>query len=246
MYNPSYRTKKNGVPVLSKEHIDIIAESFIKDFSPDALKEPQPIDIDSFIMNYLKLKQDFQYLSHCGVYLGMMVFNDTRRVVVYDPYNNKAEYIAAKQGTVIIDNTLLEEGQEHRYRFTMGHEGGHWIFHRDVFWQNPNQTSFFDPPRDAIVKCRAVALEGKPKPFTQWTDHDRMEWQSNYMSSALMMPKSMVLALYNEGWLRKIMNDESPYMQALFPELLISTVAQTFNVSNQASEIRLKNLGLMQ
>ena len=47
---------------------------------PEALKSPQEIDIDLLAQDYLGMDQDFQYLSHCGVYLGMTVFNDTDKV----------------------------------------------------------------------------------------------------------------------------------------------------------------------
>lgn len=68
-----------------------------------------------------------------GVYLGMTVFNDTNKVPIYDPATNRAEYISAKARTVIIDNRLLDENQRHRFRFTLGHEGGHDIFHSGYF-----------------------------------------------------------------------------------------------------------------
>lgn len=32
---------------------------------------------------------------------------------------------------MIIDNTLLEKNQEHRYRFTMGHEASHGFLHKE-------------------------------------------------------------------------------------------------------------------
>lgn len=86
---------------------------------------PTEIDVDRFITRYLGLEQDFQYLSHCGVFLGMTVFNDTDRVPVFNPDRWEAKYIPVKAGTVIIDNILLEENQEHRYRFTCGHEAAH-------------------------------------------------------------------------------------------------------------------------
>lgn len=245
MYRPSYRTNNSGVPILKKEEIDSIAERFILEFCPEALKEPQEIDIDSFVMNYLKLKQDFQYLSHCGVYLGMIVFNDTNKVIVYNQNQNRAEYIAAKEGTVIIDNTLLEEDQEHRYRFTMGHEGGHWIFHRDVLQHNLNQMSLFAPQTKPIIKCRAANIEGKVKPVSEWTDDDRMEWQSNYMSSALMMPKSMILAMYNDSELRRNIEEKTDSNDFFSQEFFIDAVSRVFNVSIQAAEIRLKNLGII-
>lgn len=88
----------------------------------EALRTPQEIDIDLFVQDYLGMEQDFQYLSHCGLYLGMTVFNETDKIPVYNPAKYCAEYISTKAKTVIIDNSLLEENQEHRYRFTMGHE----------------------------------------------------------------------------------------------------------------------------
>ena len=71
-------------------------------------------------------------------------FNDTDKVPVYDPQNNCADYISAKAHTVIIDKTLLEENQEHRYRFTMGHEAGHEFLHKEYFAYDPDQITLFD------------------------------------------------------------------------------------------------------
>lgn len=44
MYIPNFRTKVNGVPVLSKIEIDTIAEKCIRDYCPEALNAPQSID----------------------------------------------------------------------------------------------------------------------------------------------------------------------------------------------------------
>ena len=99
--------KRSGVPVLSRKQIDDLGERLVYDFCPDAMVNPQPLDVDLFAQDYLGMEQDYQYLSHCGVYLGMTVFNDTNKVVVFNPDKNEAEYISAKAGTIIIDNTLL-------------------------------------------------------------------------------------------------------------------------------------------
>ena len=82
MYRPVITRKRSGVPVLSRKEIDGIGENLVGDFMPDALITPQEIDIDSFAQNYLGMDQDFQYLSHCGVYLGMTVFNDTQKPIL--------------------------------------------------------------------------------------------------------------------------------------------------------------------
>lgn len=104
MYRPEIKRKKSGAPVLSRKEIDIIGENLVDEFMPEALKTPQEIDIDLFVQDYLGMEQDFQYLSHCGIYLGMTVFNDTDKIPVYNPVDNCAEYISAKAHTVIIDN----------------------------------------------------------------------------------------------------------------------------------------------
>lgn len=234
MFSPYYRTKRNGVPILSKAEIDTIAERLILDFNPEADKTPMETDIDSFALNYLGLKQDFQYLSHNGVYLGMTVFNDTNKVPVYDPKAKRAEYISAKARTVIIDNSLLKAGMERRYRYTMGHEAGHDILHRGYFLFNQDQQDMFNSISEPLIQCRAVALNGKTKPVSEWTDQDSMEWQANYLSSALLMPSFMVKDLVDYLELQHFLFGDEAYIHG---------TAKFFNVSRQAAEYRLKELG---
>lgn len=129
------RRNSNGVPILKQTEIDLIAEALVYDFCPEVLNDPQPVDVDAFCESYMKLHLDYQYLSNNGVYLGMTVFDDTDKVVVFDPVLRRAEYTSVKAGTVIIDNTLLETNQEHRYRFTMGHEAaGHLLEGKVLNW----------------------------------------------------------------------------------------------------------------
>jgi len=134
------------------------------------------IDVDRFLTRYLSMAQDFQYLSHCGVYLGMTVFNDTDRIPVYNSQLKRAEFVSAKARTVIIDNGLLEENQEHRYRFTVGHEASHEILHPSYFGYDPNQMSIFAQGKTPMIQCRADNYKGCNKPICNWTGTDRMEW----------------------------------------------------------------------
>ena len=125
----------------------------MRDFQPSVLTNPAPVDIESFVENYLGMTPDYQLLSHNGIYLGMTVFNDTNRVIVFSQETGRAEYISAKAHTVIIDTRLLEENQQHRYRFTLGHEGGHDIFHTGYFSYDPNQTCMFDMAMTPMIQC---------------------------------------------------------------------------------------------
>lgn len=246
MYNLKFRIKSNNVPILSKDEIDHIAEEFLKDFNPRIFEDPKLIDEDRFLTEYLGLKQDFQYLSHNGCYLGMIVFNDTDKVIAYDTDTKRAEYISAKAGTVIIDNTLLEECQEQRYRFTAMHEAGHWIFHRKKYSNtsiNLLESNFLNIEN---IKCRTSSVDPKFKPNGKWNDNDTMEWQANYFASAMLMPKSMIFKAVDEN------NDYIEYLKFmsfgntnLYNESLVKYIARLFNVSKQAAETRLNNLNII-
>ena len=244
-YFPKFRTKPNGVPILSKLEIDDIAENCLREFCPSALITAQPIDEDRFLVEYLDLEQDFQFLTHCGAYLGMIVFNNTNKIIIYNPNANRAEYITAKKGTVIIDNTLLAEGQEHRYRFTVIHEGGHWLLHRKIFCNNLGQAYLSEFKTEANVRCRAAAIDGKEKSIDSWNDDDTLEWQANYFSSAILMPKKMILKVFNENVLTDKAMLSCIKNVNFYNYILTAEVSKVFNVSFKAAEVRLKNLNLL-
>ncbi len=237
MYTPSYRVRKNGVPVLKQEEIDTIGEEFVRDFQPGVLTDPEPVDVEGFIECYLGMTTDYQYLSHNGIYLGMTVFNDTDNVIVWSPETNQAEYISARARTVIVDNRLLEDNQEHRYRFTLGHEGGHDIFHTAFFHYDPNQLSLLDTPMAPMIQCRRDNTQTGQKNPRCWNDHDRMEYQANRFSSAFLMPKSAVKLLAQRH------RQESRLVRNI---ALVHDMVETFDVSMEAATYRLKDLGIVE
>ena len=235
MYTPILRKNKTGVPILSKTDIDNIGENFVRDFCPEALQKPMAIDIDSFAQNYRDLQQDFQYLSHNGIYLGMMVFNDTSGIPVYNPAIKGLKFISARARTIIIYIALLEEGQEGRYRFTMGHEVAHDILHSEYYAYNQDQMSFVGMEGIPAVQCRLdMAKPDCGRTFV--TDKDWMEWQANSLSSAILMPASMV---------KKLTEAHCEAPPALRDAYRVTDVCNTFNVSMLAAEVRLRGLGIL-
>ena len=48
MYEPQFRCRSNGVPILSHEDIESDAEMFIRDFDPDVLNNPKEVNIEEF------------------------------------------------------------------------------------------------------------------------------------------------------------------------------------------------------
>ena len=237
MYSPSFKVKSNGVPILSKEEIDGIGEQYVKAFCPELLSHPAPVDIDSFVENYLGITPDYQYLSNNGVYLGMTVFNDTNQVPIFDPSTGRAEFISAKARTIIIDNRLLEENQQHRYRFTLGHEAGHDIFHSRFFGYNPDQLTLFDMGTVPMIQCRTDCGSTGKKTPRDWDERDWMEWHANRFSSAFLMPRSAVVRLV-QGF------QKEPHVAIRHAEM-VCAVTETFDVSSEAATYRLKDLGFI-
>lgn len=228
MYTPLFRKKENAVPILSKAEIDQIAENLVSDFCPQAMIEPMELDIDRFITRYLGMTLDYQSLSHCGLYLGMTVFSDTSRVPVFDHSAFQAKFISAKAGTVIIDNSLLVDTQEHRYRFTAGHEASHKILHSEYFTtQSPSEFG-------TMVQCRSDNMQAMRCNYRR-TDAEWMEWQADHLSSAILMPKSMVIKAAKRAERRSCSVNAA-----------LEAVQDVFNVSYEAANYRLQDLGLIQ
>ena len=245
MYQPRFRTKSRGVPIVSRDEINAIAEGYVQDFQKGALTTPEPFDIEGFLEFYMGMTPDFQYLSHNGIYLGMTVFNETDRIPVYDPYTNRAEYIHADANTVIIDRRLIEdEKQEHRLRFTQGHEAGHGIFHTRCYYRNPNQLDMFallEPEEEDLpaIRCRTDSIFSRASADPRnWTDNEWMEWQANAAASALLMPRPAVRRLFE-------FNGRTGSRCSQIIKTIYDLISEC-NVSHEAALYRLKDLGYVE
>ena len=181
MVIPNFAVSRTNVPILSSKQIEQLAIDILDDYYPDMLMNPQPLDVDRFLEQYLRVTMDYKFLTHCRLYLGMTVFSDTDKVPVYNPEKDRAEYITCKARTVILDNCLLDESQEHRYAFTGAHEGAHVILHSNFFGTQRART-INEPP---IVQCQA---EERRSGRYGRTDSDWLEWQADTLGAALLMP----------------------------------------------------------
>jgi hypothetical protein len=162
--------------------------------------------------------------------------------------------------TILIDRSL--DPKEHpsmsgRYRFSLGHEIGHWRLHRSYVGREANQNSLFDSPSEPTVICRSSQAK------------EPIEWQADFYSSCLMMPRSRVHDEWKEclGRTRPLLlsdlqpndpvmlraqtsiyeqgrNEPAAVDDALF-ENVAKPIARRFGVSPAAMRIRLEGLGLL-
>lgn len=245
--------KKNGLPCVNKNDIEEIAQLYLEEFNPDLLKEPTSIPIEEFLQNYLNLEMDYADITHDASILGLTAF-DSGHIKVYDLENKKERFIYVEEGTVVIDNSLLEYDKEGRFRFTCGHEAGHWIFHREMFQLNKKQNNNFGESinkqvNTAMCFLRAGEIVLVNKTFR--TDEEWMEWQANYTSSCLVMPRTTFITaarkMFKEAGIKdgSITLGRDPDIDVFAESHVPKKMANIFKVSMQAASIRLKELKLI-
>lgn len=102
-----------------------------------------------------------------------------------------------------------------RQRFSIAHECGHLLLHKGKMYVDA-RVNF----RDA-VSSKAV---------------DPEEIEANAFAAELLMPRSFVLVELGKAIKKQKSHDA---------EVIVESLARTFDVSNQAMDIRLRTLGLM-
>jgi len=232
------------IPYLTYEALDDYAEAVVCDFSPECLGVPSIIDVESFIEYYLHLTVDFRRVCYNHSVLGMTAFNDGMVNVICEETGQPEEMFVNK-GTVIIDTSLTSKRNEPRLRFTMTHEGAHWLIHRKAFREN----NLFGPVgvydnRYLAAKTGFVDYSRSQK---ERNDIELMERQADFLASAILMPRPPLRKAFraffdlNGEKPRRIIRGMSPIDDCLAMQLP-GYIANIFNVSRRAAQIRLEKL----
>ncbi len=120
-------------------------------------------------------------------------------------------------------------GQTNRSRFTLAHEIGHIVLHKDFIRQ----------------KVKTLE-EWKDKILGAGTGTAYYETQANQFAGCLLMPKPQIINAYKESEQKARKKFKEQHMQ--FPEsqnlisFIANDIARIFEVSSKAAEIRLKNV----
>lgn len=184
------------IPYIPEEEIEDRADELLSEHGHSAA----PIDISTLVtelgLQLMSSSFDGEHIS------GMLVIDD-------------------KNPTVVVN----KEHSNVRQRFTIAHEIGHYMLHRD------REELFID---DNF----AIALRSN----IQHDENSRiMEIQANKMAAALLMPFELLEIEFNN----KLASNESDLEDNVIEDI-VSHLASTFEVSNQAMRIRLANLGFIE
>lgn len=242
MYKPPI--KKKDVKYIPINEMENITQRILYDaYGKEYIKKK--VDIDEIAEFILGFDIDNVYLSHNHCYLGMMIFNDDTvvRILDCDNLNNlnklrkdNIKYISSNSGTILLDKSLSDEGNEMLRRFTLAHECGHGVLHKKYFTQDKNQLALLDQtPRPIACRYNSINFNistGNSKKKLLITAEDVFEWQANTFASCVLMNReALTFYLAEAGLVHANIND------------IIYGISDHFGVSKAAAEVRLKVLG---
>ena len=231
------------VPYLADADIEASANALLAEYARrKGIEVRLPIPIENILED------------HLGLHLG---FDDLRtRLGVPDVLG--ALWIETEE--VIVDQTLDPDEQPSvltRFRFTLGHEIGHWQLHRELALAQRLQPSLFQQSTGPSIICRTSQQRA------------RIELQANAFAAALLMPRRAVTShwqrmigperlkvseLKDRGGAflaaaaalgRGYVGSDGRGQQNDVVEAVIRPIAEAFEVSRPAMRIRLEQLGFI-
>lgn len=234
-----YPQYPNGMYRLQRKDFDDIAREILKEYMPGIVDVQKEVDMNYLIKECLYLTVKSKNITADKSVLGLIAFEDAT-VPCYDLMFNPIQ-VDLTAGDVLIDMSLSGNAAMTRRRFTLAHEASHWILHRS--YHSPTNPKF--EFRKTYEMSEEKNIERKYRKLE--TDTDREEWQANSLAAALLMPKIafMKTALY-EIWRTygseeyQLINDGSDEYREV-----IQRISSVYNVSGQATEIRLDQLKLL-
>jgi Zn-dependent peptidase ImmA (M78 family) len=240
------------VPYLSESTIELDAQRLIDEFCmARGVQLKAPVPIEDIVEKHLKLTLEFDDMHER---LGFPRLFDT---------GNGPDILGAvffDEGFIAIDESLNPDenpSKEGRYRFTLGHETGHWRLHRHLFPSAVGQNDLFGAAGGPSFICRAGAKTSE-------------EWQADYYASCILMPRRLLMHAWNtmlEDTRPRIVDARADHGGAYVDlgrwslhlagevvelesvdeamERFAKPFAELFKVSAQAMRIRLERMGLL-
>ena len=212
-----------NVPWLSKETISRKATELIDGFQALAKYEVKPpIPVEDIIERYLGLS---------------LLYNDLTKVFGREVLGA----VYAESRAICINERLFESSSEGRLVFTIAHEVGHWVLHRQYATEQSTAGT-----KSSEIVCKP----GNAK--------EPIEWQADYFSSCLLMPEKEIREAFEKVCapepliVRSSVTDsgegssKQPYLEQWpFIAAAMCEAGGFPNVSKHAMIIRLQDLGLL-
>lgn len=221
------------MPYLTIQEIEMIAERIVHEYCRYRTQYGQTVTrIEPKVVtrDVLGLQIAYHRLSRSGHVLGLTCMAPIE-VRVFDDLN-RPWYVPLDGKTVFIDESLKQEGANvGRHNFTLMHEACHLVY------------GMLFPETYLGVQQRRVYYSLRSTSRTGTSDWE--EWRTNMLTSAILMPRNLILQYMQEYELGQKMF----MVNRLFASKqydAFSHIANKMGVSKMALAIRMKQLGLLE
>jgi len=215
-----------GIPIVSREDIELWTEKFISFFDDSCLELPRPTPLGT-ICTALRdtYKVNFIFGSDLGV--------------SPEGYQYRGRFHIPST-TIYLDKSL--EYGDPRYNFTLAHEIAHFVMHRKISlaYLKIKDSEISDTNRSLILDH---VQSDNPR---EW-----LEWQANKFASSLLLPRKTLPAsvigiqrTLGISRLGKIYLDRQP-VNIKTHDLVIANLVRLFETSRSSIRLRLKELGML-
>ncbi|MEB6113921.1 ImmA/IrrE family metallo-endopeptidase [Kurthia gibsonii] len=223
------------VPVISKEGLDKVAETFLKKYYPVALEKPMKVPACK-IAKKMGLKVHKVHITQLGTIFGQIYFSDSR-IKYYDIATGTYKKARVKRGTILIDSNVFFMRNIGSMNNTIIHECVHWDLHKNFF----ELEKLYNPEARAIsCQVREGAEDERNRTPLDW-----MEWQANALAPRILMPEKQTRVKIEELIAKYQKCNEKGYTYTIF-EAVVDELSDFFEVSKVAAKIRMIDLGYKQ
>lgn len=223
------------VPVISKEELDQVAETFLKRYYPEALEKPMKVPARK-IAKRMGLRVHKVHLTQFGTIFGQIYFSDSR-IKYYDINTGTYKKAKVKKGTILIDPDVFFMRNIGSVNNTIIHECVHWDLHKKFF---ELEKLYNREARAISCQVREGAQSEKNRTPVDW-----MEWQANALAPRILMPEKQTRIKIEELIAKYQKCNEKGYTYTIF-EAVVDELSEFFEVSKVAAKIRMIDLGYKQ
>lgn len=204
-------------PIYDRDEIEQMTEDLVRKFAEERRREvAYPLDDAD--------------LSSIAEYVSRDYDENADLRSVGTDVEGATKFTPPSKPTILISKFI---GNSNRRRMTIAHEIGHAYLHAFLFDLDRGMDSFLKYDEKAPIYCHRNTI---------FKGYDWLEWQAAFAGGALLMPRPLV----RERLERLEVRPNFPVQQdEAAAHIVIETLSRYFNVSQDASRIRLLQLGYL-
>ena len=190
----------------------------------------------------------YAHLCYENKTIGITAFHDDY-IKILDINSGMVIMSEVKQGTVVIDKSLIAKRNLRRCRFTLGHESAHWLLHRKAIINDSFVSRTYTDGHGKIAA--KIGRIDYSRNLRDDTDESRIERQADFLSSAILMPRPALRIAYRDffkaaGEKPRVLTRGKDKPDDLTAKNLATYMSDMFNVSHRAAMIRLEKLNAVE